>query len=67
MRKTFELKVSYKQDLEREHLVKFNSKLSKDFGVSILRTLIVVKAEPTEENQEEVPSIVLLDLKNKDI
>ena len=49
MRKTFELKVSYKQELEREHLTKFNSKLSKDFGVFILRTLIVVKAEPSEE------------------
>ena len=65
MRKTYEQKVSYKLDLEKHHLLNFDSTLSRSFGISVLRTLIAVKPDYTEEPRSQTtPPLVLLDLKN---
>ena len=45
MRKTYQLNLSYKRDVEQVHLKKFDTKMAKSFGDNILRTLIVVKPD----------------------
>ena len=50
MRKTYHLNLSYKRDVEQAHLEKFDTKLSKSFGVHILRTLIAVKPDLQEDS-----------------
>jgi len=52
MRKTYQLNLSYKRDVEQVHLKKFDTKLSKSFGVNILRNLIVVKPEIKEDSNQ---------------